>query len=138
MSGIEIAILMGFFSLPAAAASIAVVMIVGDIKSSKQRKHFNKLVERCKQCHGISFTKKLLEKCIDSRLPMESMISVFEHHCQTPKTSLPENKQETEKVRASHKSTSSLDRMIMDAQSISDQSAQLANNIQKHKNKLEH
>jgi hypothetical protein len=77
--GMEIAFLMGMFALPVAAIIILITMGIIDYKYSKKKKYFNSLIEVSKEKNGITFTRQVLEKCVN--LPLDSMINVFEHHC---------------------------------------------------------
>lgn len=85
MDSLTISLAMGIFALPAAAIFIIVYICISEIKTRKQRKIFIASVKRCKEIHGCEFTSKVLSKCIEGRLPYESMISVLQHHIEGEK-----------------------------------------------------
>ena len=74
-------LLMGLFALPLAAVIILAVIIPMDIKASKTSKQFKSLVNESVEKLGLAYTNRILDKC--KGLPMESMITVLEHHLKT-------------------------------------------------------
>lgn len=80
MSSIEFTFLIATLALPAALIFLVVYMIVVDIRIAKECKAFNAAVEQCKEACGAEFTIKVLDKCIEGRLPYKSMIEVLNYH----------------------------------------------------------
>lgn len=79
MSSIEFTLLLATFALPAAMMFLVVYMIVVDIRIAKERKAFLAAVERCKETCGAEFTSKVLNRCVEGRLPYKSMIEALDY-----------------------------------------------------------
>lgn len=79
MNNIMFSIILSTFALPAALIFLVVYIIVTDIKIAKKRKALKLAVQQCKEECGVALTMKLLDRCIQAKLPYESMIEVLDH-----------------------------------------------------------
>jgi hypothetical protein len=67
-------------SLPVVGFISAVVITVKDRKEHGEE-YFKSLVEKHIKLNGIEITNNLLNKCVEEKIPLESMISLFECRC---------------------------------------------------------
>lgn len=83
MNDITITFIASMFALPAAAIIIIAVCIYHDIQSRKEMKHFKRAIRRCENVNGWDFTRRLLSRCSDFKLPVKNRIELLEHFAKT-------------------------------------------------------
>lgn len=77
----QIAITISLCVIPLALLGLIAFFVVSDIKEARRKRYFRVLVENCEEVHGTTFAAKLLRLCTNGTMGLESMITVFENHC---------------------------------------------------------